>query len=359
MIARERWLKRSYAQDLQIFSTPGQKFGLVGLIVVGVAFPSLASGIRLEQANLVLMAVLGALALNLLTGIAGQASLGNAAMMAVGGYTAAFVAVEHDLGFLAALIAGTLVSCLVGVAVGVPALRLRGMYLVIGTLALQFIVVYLAQQYQEGTVGPGGFFFENPSILGWEITTRKQWYFLLLVCALGSSVLFANLLRSKYGRAWEAVRDADIAAEITGVNVSRYKVLVFVISSGMIGFQGVLFAYYARSLQSETYSLSLAITYVAMVIIGGLGTVLGSWLGAAFVTFLPFWVRDIVDALPTSAPGYNLLNDHLYDVQLGLYGLSIVLFLLFEPRGLRAIWLRIVSWIRLWPFSRQRLESGA
>lgn len=352
------YIRTSYAKDMMLVSTRFRRLMLALGVVVLLLYPFYGTRYALNIVNLTALATVGAVALNLLTGVGGQVSMGNAAFLAVGAFVAASLGAEAGLPFPLVIGAGAVVAGVVGVVVGIPALRFRGLYLVIATLALHYIVIFVVQRYQIREVGATGFLMKTPVLFGYEISSPTRWYYFLVFCASASIVLVLNLTRSRYGRAWMAIRDRDIAAEILGVPVGRYKLILFGLTSAIIGAQGAIFAYYVRVVESDTFTIDLAIQYVAMIIIGGMGSVLGSVLGAAFVTGLPFVVREFVAYLPPDLPGMTILNDNLFDVQNALYGVSIVAFLLFEPRGLAALWSRVRLAVYLWPFSRERLALG-
>jgi branched-chain amino acid transport system permease protein len=179
-----------------------------------------------------------------------------------------------------------------------------------------------------------------------------SWYYVLAPCSAMAALVVTNLLRSRYGRAWMAVRDRDIAAEIIGLNVSSYKILAFVVSAFITGLQGGLFAYYLKVVDTDVYSFDLAVQYVAMIVIGGMGSVLGSYFGAFFVVGLPFAVQELIKRVPQSAGGKTLHRD-IFQIQSALYGAAMVLFFLIEPRGLVALWGRFTTYLRLWPFRRE------
>lgn len=309
-----------------------------------VAYPFWASQFWINLANLVALASLGAIALNLLVGVAGQFSMGSAALLGVGGFTAAIFAVEEaTLPFPLVLALGALLGGLIAVAVGIVALRVRGIYLVLATIALHYIVLTLVKQYQDATAGPAGFRIPLPTIAGAEIVSLEAWYWLLMGIAVVTALGAANLFTSRTGRAWTAVKNRDIAASILGVNVTRITILAFVVSSAVIAVQGVLLAYYVGIVSSEAYTLDVTIQYVAMIIIGGLGSVTGSVLGAIFVTVMPFLVRDFLPLLPTWVPGREALIEHSFAVQSIIFGLSIVLFMRVAPKGLVALLRRLAS----------------
>lgn len=347
------YLKRSYLADMVIADTRTRKLAALALIGVVLVVPAFASGFVVTVLNLVAMATLGALALNLLIGVAGQVSIGSAAFLAIGAFSAAYFGSGHGVPFLVVVPLSAVVAAAVGAVVGVPALRLRGLYLLIATLALHYIVVYIVRRYQAAEAGAVGFLMPTPSLFGVRLSSPTSWYYLLVPCSAAGALLVTNLLRSRYGRAWMAIRDRDIAAEIIGINVSSYKILAFVVSAFLTGFQGALFAYYLKVVDADAFTFHLAVQYVAMIIIGGMGSVLGSYFGAAFVIGLPYMVQEVVKRVPESAPGADILHRDVFDIQAALYGAAIVLFFLVEPRGLVALWGRVTTYLRLWPFRRE------
>lgn len=306
---------------------------------VGVfLLPSILGQRWSDVATLIFIATIGAVALNMVTGTAGQMSLGNAALMAVGAYTAAALTLEYpDLPFLVVVVASSFAAGAVGLAVAIPALRLAGMYLVMATLALHFIVQYSADRYQIAKAGVAGFLLPRPDIFGIQLDEGHNWLYFTALLATLAMLAYRNLLRSKYGRAWLGIHHREQAAEALGVNVSRYKFIAFGTSSAIIGLQGAVFSYYLYGVEIDTFSLALAISYVAMIIIGGMGSPLGSFLGAIFVIGLPFAVQDLIGKLPVDAPGVSLVSNQLFNIQSGLYGLAIIAFLLFEPSGLTGL----------------------
>ncbi len=355
---RVAYLKHTYTADMAVVGTPGRRVGL-GLLIAGILLlPQVATNFQVTIMNLVAMASLGAMALNLLIGTAGQVSIGSAAFLAIGAFATAFLGAELDLPIFIAVPGGAVAAAVIGAAVGIPALRLRGLYLLIATLALHYIVLFFVKAYQTSAVGPVGFIMPTPKIFGVSMSSPRAWFYLLApISALGAFVV-VNLTRSRYGRAWMAIRDRDIAAEIIGLNVSAYKVLAFVVSAFITGLQGGLYAYYLKIVDSEGYSFNLAVQYVAMIVIGGTGSVLGSYFGALFVVGLPFLVTSLTKLIPSGAPGASLVLDNVFEVQAALYGLAIILVFLVEPRGLIALWRRLTTYLRLWPFKREGVLAG-
>jgi branched-chain amino acid transport system permease protein len=324
-----------------------QLAGAVVLAVAVIAFPYLAPSSRVvDAANQILIASLGAIALNVLIGVAGQFSLGSAAFMAVGAFTAATVSTQvFELPFLVALVLGALVGGVAAVLLGVLALRIRGFYLALATIALHYIVLFGAEHYQDGTVGITGFLMPTASIFGQDVIGAFNWYPILLVILVLVAACVRNLLRSKTGRAFRAVKDRDIAAAILGVDVTRTKLVAFIITSMIIGFQGALYAYYVGVVTYEAFPLDVAVQYTAMIMIGGIGTVSGSILGAVFVIGLPFVVQAVAPNLPSWFPFLDQIETNLFAVQLVIYGLAIIVFILKFPRGMAYGLTRAGRWI--------------
>jgi branched-chain amino acid transport system permease protein len=285
--------------------------------------------------------------LNVLTGFTGQISLGNAAFLAVGAYTTAALA-GRGVPFLLAVPASGLVAAVVGMVFGVPSLRLKGLYLAIATLAAHFIVEFTVVHWESMTGGVAGTSIASPALFGFEFTDDRRLYYPILAIAVLHLFFARNLFRSKVGKAFIAIRDHDISAEVMGVDVFRHKLLAFAVSSFFVGVAGSLLAYQARIISPENFPLGVAIDHLGMIIIGGLGSVLGSILGACFLTLLPEVLRLATGKLSGSFPALVGLFAAL---KLGLFGLAIVLFLVFEPDGMAARWQRIKAYWKVYPFS--------
>lgn len=357
--SRSPYLKTSYESDLQLFDYTGLRVAAIALIVVGVlSFPALISGYSLNLLNLALISVLGAIALQLLTGVAGQLSLGHAAFLAAGAFTGGALFFHLDVPFIIALSGGAAMAGMLGLVVAIPSVKLKGLYLAVTTMALHFVVIVLGREYQlylQDSFGTtSDITLPNPSLGAFSLDSRLRWYY-LLVGAIGLFLgLSANLMRSPFGRAWVAIRDRDIAAEAVGVNVRRYKYIIFTLSSALAGVTGVLWAYYIHVVNIENYKLFLSVTYLAMIIIGGLGSLLGAVLGALFVSLLPELISYAIEAL--DAPFY--ISNNKEQVEIAVFGVFIVLFLIFEPEGLAGIWRRIKTYFLLWPLRYRPLEGG-
>jgi branched-chain amino acid transport system permease protein len=246
------------------------------------------------------------------------------------------------------------VGALLGIIFGLPSLRLRGLYLAVSTLALHFIVIYLGGEYETRRGFSTGIMIDPPKIGELAITDGRAWYFILLIGALATLLICANLVRARSGRAWRAIRTHETVAEALGIGIASYKLLAFVISSAITAVAGALFAYYRGFVSVEAFSLFLTIQYVAMVIVGGIGSLLGALLGAAFVTVFPYVIELGLLALP----GAQRYAGVLFAINYASFGLVMILFLLFEPMGLVGIWQRIQNYFLQWPF-RHRQASGS
>lgn len=313
--------------------------GLVLAIAVGL--PMVAQRYQLGLVSNAMILALGAIALNVLMGLSGLVSAGNAALFAVGAYGAATCALYLGLPFLLTLLVCALLGAALGFVVGLPALRVQGMYLAIATLALHYVVIFALNRYQYEMVGGGlGFLLPNASIGGWEIRSQTQWYYFILLTVILCYWAVSNIKRSGVGRAWMLLRDAPIAAASQGVNVARYKLLAFVFSSAIIGFSGGLFAYFQKNVYIEAFTLELAIQVIAMIVIGGWGSTGGAIAGAFFVSLLPTALSLLLSLLPRSFVLTELLSRNVGDVQLIVYGGLIIGFLVLEPSGLAGLYKR-------------------
>jgi branched-chain amino acid transport system permease protein len=318
-------------------------FGLLTLGLVSFAF--VGSPFTLDLASQVFLASIGSLSLMLLTGFAGQISIGHAGLIAAGAYVVGIMSSEWHAPFWLTLPAATISGGVLGTIFGLPSLRLRGLYLAVSTLALHFIVIYAGGEYEAWRGYATGITIDSPKIGEWEISSELAWYFVLLGAAFMTLTICWNLLRSRTGRAWGAIRTRETVAEALGINIARYKLLAFVISSSITAAAGALFAYNRNFVSVEAFSLYLSIQYVAMIIIGGMGSLLGAILGAVFVTLLPYAIEGTVGLLPHAERYVNELSALNYSA----FGLVTIAFLLFEPRGLVGIWRRLQAKGMSWP----------
>jgi branched-chain amino acid transport system permease protein len=314
-------------------------WGTIPLIVaVTIIMVSTLSTGNLFVYNSFLLAALGALSLNLVLGTAGQVSMANPALLAVGAFISAW-AERSGWQFPYDVIVGALAAGVVGVVIGIPSVRLKGLYFALTGLAALYIVTYFAQLYQNDTVGAGGFFV--PLVFAQHGLVKMQvywaWFLLILLCL--TIALFLLLTKSRAGRAWRMIRDNEIVASAMGVRATRYKLIAFAISSVVIGLQGGLTAHIVGNVTTGTYTLDTAISYLAMVFIGGLDSTLGAIIGAAIVTWLPIAAPNILAGL---FPSGSISSD---GPQLGeiCYGALIVIFVMCSPNGIVGLMQQLVS----------------
>ncbi len=347
------YFRTGYAQDLALLQSRTERTALVALLVALALLPLLASPLLIDLANQVFLAVIGALALMLLTGYAGQVSLGHAGLMAAGAFTVGILFKELQAPFWLALPAAALVGAALGVIFGLPSLRLRGLYLAVSTLALHFLVVYLGGEYETKRGFSTGIVIDPPSVGSFAVTTGRAWYFVLATAAAVSLLLCLNLLRTGTGRAWAAIRANETVAEALGIGVAGHKLLAFVISSALTALAGALFAYYRGFVSVEAFSLFLSIQYVAMIIIGGMGSLLGAILGAIFVTLFPYGIEAALRALP----GAQRYAGALSAVNYAAFGAVMIVFLVLEPLGLVGMWRRVQTYFQMWPFKHRPMAG--
>jgi len=346
-------LSTSYARDSRLLNSGFIRFWVLIGLLVAVLLPPFLTNFWAGVVNQALIAIIGALALNLLMGTTGQISLGHAGFIAAGAFTAAVLVTNFNAPIAMVLVTATAVGAILGVVVGLPALRLKGLYLAVSTLAAHFVILVGLGQYQATISYGSGFTLSVPSILGFEIRSELRWYYVLLPLTVGVLLIIVNWLRSAFGRAWMAIRHREISAESLGVNAARYKLLAFAASTALTYFSGALWAYHTGFVSVEAFDIGMLIQYLAMVIIGGLGSILGSVLGAIFVIVLPHLISYGTEALPFLKP----LGDRIFEIQIGLFGLIMLLFLVFEPRGLAGVWARVRFYFQLWPFKYRFWES--
>ena len=354
MIQRECGvLKTSYEADMAFYPLPIARW-TVGIIAVlfFVVIPLSLHEYYLSIANLVWIAVIGAIGLNILVGYTGQVSIGHGAFMSVGAYTAANLATRLDSPWPVNLLAGGLMAAAVGAVVGIPSLRIKGLYLAIATLAGQLIIEWTINHvtFISGGV-QASIEVPRPRLGAMVLSSQRDMYYFLLVFVVLAIVGAMNLVRSRVGRAFIAIRDRDIAAEIIGIDIFRYKLLAFAISSFYAGMTGVLYTYFLGIANYEQFQIGVSIDYLAMIIIGGLGSVLGSIFGAIFVTLLPIVIRLSMEAFGGVFLSQQTVLNLIPNLRLMMFGALIIFFLVVEPDGLNRLWRNIRSYFRIWPFA--------
>jgi branched-chain amino acid transport system permease protein len=346
--------RTDYADELALIQTRSELISLIVFALGLAVLPFVASPFVLDLACQVFLASIGALSLMLLTGYAGQISLGHAGLIAAGAFTTGILAREVNAPFWLTLPASALTGIALGLIFGLPSLRLRGLYLAVSTLALHFIVIYLGGEYETKRGFSTGIMIDKPKIAGFVLSDGRIWYFILLAFAVGSLLICINLLRSRSGRAWRALHAKETVAEALGISVAGYKLLAFVNSSAMTTIAGSLFAYYRGFVSIEAFDLFLSIQYVAMIIIGGMGSLLGALLGAVFVTIFPY----AIEALLKLVPNTQHIAEAIFAVNYAAFGVVMILFLIFEPLGLVGIWRRLRDYFLLWPFKQKPLAGA-
>jgi len=339
----------TYAQDMAILRTKTHWVLLLGFLVLLLTSPLYLGHYWLGVANLIGITLIAATGLNLLIGYCGQLSIGHAGFIAVGAYTSAVLTNRFELPFLVGLVCAGLMAGLIGLVFGLPSVRVKGFYLAITTIAAQFIIIWVINHWSL-TGGFVGIKVPYASIAGYEFRTEtSQFYLIISMAALGT--FFAkNLARTRVGRAFIAIRDNDLAAEVMGINLLYYKLLAFFIGCFLAGIAGSLLAHWIGFLNAEQFSLTESILYIGMIIIGGLGTTIGPIFGVVFIRLLQQILT--VEIVPFLESTFTMLPaGFATGVTPMLFGLVIVLFLILEPRGLAHRWALFKSAYRLWPFS--------
>jgi branched-chain amino acid transport system permease protein len=338
----------SYRSDERIFDTSVPIVGLVVLFVVLMLMPRFAGTYWLDVLNRSGIAIIGALGLNILVGYTGQISIGHAAFLAVGAYSTAVLEASVGLPFYLAIPVAALLTSAFGLVFGIPSLRLRGLYLAIATLAAHFITTYVIIHWERITNGVLGLMVPPARLFGVPLDSDARIFYVIFALVVPAILFTKNLFRTKVGRAFIAIRDRDVAASVMGVSLFRYKLLAFVISSFYAGVAGGLMAHHSRILFPDAFSLLVAIDYLAMIIIGGMGSILGSIFGAVFMTLLPEVLKLSATSLTGVYPQAFGLIASTRDI---VFGLAVIFFLMYEPQGLARIWLRVKSYWTLWPYS--------
>lgn len=339
--------KTSYDADIRLFPNRRSLCAYGVLLVVMLLLPFGLDEFFLGEVTNVLIWAIAGLGLMLLTGQSGQASLGHAAFLALGCYLNTIL-IETGLPFVLAFPLAGILTGLIGVGIAIPALRLHGIYLAIATIALSILADDIIVLLEPWTGGVSGKFPEPIVIFGLEIERWSQpqrFYYLVLAVTVACTLFYRNLLRAPMGRAFAALRDSEVSATAMGVHIARTKATAFGLSCMITGWAGALMGYYAGTFNNETFSLVISITLLMMIVIGGLGSIHGAFFGAIVVAFLPQALSMATDLLgsSTAIPG----------LETGVFGLILILFILFEPMGLYGRWLKIRTWCELFPFARK------
>ena len=336
-----------YEDDFSLLAGRWERIGLVLLAVVVIAYPFVASTNWVTVANLALVAIVGSVALMILTGFTGQISLGHAAFLAIGAYTTAILGAQFALPFWLLLPVAGLVAAAVGLAIGPFALRLEGLYLAIVTIGLAFLTNHILLSFPSLTGGMAG--LAVPVHLGFggapAFLSERALYAIFLAIAVLTVLAARNLARSNTGRAMMAVRDHDVAAAVMGVNPARAKITAFALSSFFAGLAGGMFALQQQFITVDPpFNLLLSVQYIAMIVLGGIGTVFGAVAGALAFVFL----SPLLEIVGRATPGLDQLSSSLQSTL--LFAILVIGCLVFEPLGLYGLWLRVKRYFMAWPF---------
>jgi branched-chain amino acid transport system permease protein len=337
-----------YATDMAMLRTKTHWMLFFVLLAVVFTLPLYLGRYWLGVANLIGITLIAATGLNLLIGYCGQLSIGHAGFIAVGAYTSAVLTNRFEMPFLVGLVSAGIMAGVVGLIFGLPSVRVKGFYLAITTIAAQFIIIWVINHWGI-TGGFTGITVPYASIAGFEFSSRSSQYYLIITIAALCVFFAKNIARTRLGRAFVAIRDNDLAAEVMGINLFFYKMLAFFIGCFMAGIAGALLAHWTGSITTENFTLSESILYIGMIIIGGLGTTLGPILGVIFIRLLQQTLMVMV--VPFLESTKILPAGFATGVTPMLFGLAIILFLILEPRGLAHRWSLFKSAYRLWPFS--------
>ena len=338
----------TYDQDMAIMRTKTHWALLIALLVLLFTLPLYSSNYLLSVFNLIGITVIAAIGLNILLGYCGQLSIGHAGFIAVGAYTSAVLTNVLGFPFLVGLIAAGFMAGFIGLIFGIPSLKVKGFYLAIATIAAQFIIIWVIN-HLEITGGFTGIAVPYASIGGFVFKSEASQFYLIMVIAVMCTFFAKNLARTRIGRAFVAIRDNDLAAEVMGVNLFYYKLLAFFIGCFFAGIAGSLLAHWIGFMNAEQFSIMESILYIGMIIIGGMGTALGPILGVIFIRLLQQGMMFVAPAIEAAIPA--LPSGFATGIAPMIFGVVIVLFLIYQPRGLAHRWMLFKSAYRLWPFS--------
>jgi branched-chain amino acid transport system permease protein len=349
MPVRSKTFCETYHEDIKLFRTIWIKGWMIALAAGLLVLPWLGDAYVVYLVNLVCLATIGALGLNLLTGFTGQISLGHAAFLAVGAYSTSLLGGKLAWPFFVTVPASGFIAAVFGIALGFPCLRLKGLYLAMATLAFGVVIEFLVVTWEGLTGGVRGLYVPLVSVFGFELDTDEKIYYLLVAVTAIMMLAAKNITRTRLGRAWIALRDRDVAAEALGVNLTLYKVIAFAVSAFYAGVAGGLYAYVMGYINPEHFTIMLSVEYLTIIIVGGLGSILGSLLGAIFIVLTP----EIIKISAQEAAGIFTVLEGRYDHEwnIAAFGLLIMFFLIFEPGGLNAIWGKIKTGFKNWPFT--------
>jgi branched-chain amino acid transport system permease protein len=357
MALRSKTFRESYHEDIKLLNTAWSKAWMGAFILVLLILPFVSDDYIMVLVNKSCMFAVGAIGLNLLTGFSGQISLAHATFVAIGAFTACIVGQATEptfigqwgLSWLLTLPAGGLAAAAIGLLLGIPCLRLKGLYLAMATMAFGEVMKHVFLSWDSVTGGHRGLQMSDPSVFGMVLETDRSKYFFVVAVTAVMIIAAKNIVRTRVGRAFIAIRDRDVAAEVVGVNLTGYKVLAFALSSFYAGVAGGLYAYIMGHVHGEEFTILQSVEYLAVIIVGGLGSILGSIFGAVFIVQVPEVIKGVAETASQLIPGLAAAYDEEWKI--AAFGLLIMLFLIFEPGGLNAIWQRIKISFKNWPFT--------
>jgi branched-chain amino acid transport system permease protein len=339
----------SYGQDMAIFRTRTQWLLLLAFLVVLFTMPLYAGNRLLTISTIIGIIIISVLGLQILTGYCGQISIGHAGFMAAGGYVSAILTVRLGWPFWAALPCAGLGAGLVGIFFGLPSLKIKGFYLIMATVAAQFIIIWVILQFQGVTGGADGMSVPRPSIGSFVFESKASYFYLVMVIACAAVYFAKNIVRTRAGRAFIAIRDNDLAAEVMGINLWVYKLTAFFIGCVFAGLSGALIIHYYGYVSTDTFPFMDSVWYLGMLIVGGMGSITGVIFGTVFLKLLDELVTIFGPTLAAIFPA--IAAQAAASLGLIMRGMIIIIFLIFEPRGLVHRWELIKSYYRRWPFS--------
>jgi branched-chain amino acid transport system permease protein len=340
--------RENYAQDMAIFQSR-LEWGIVAAFILFLfACPHFLSDRILTILTMMGIAVISVHGLNILTGYCGQISIGHAGFMAVGGYTSAVLCAKLGVPFWAALPCGALAAGIVGLIFGLPSLKIKGFYLIMATIAAHFIIIWTIIQLHSVTGGADGLALPRPAIGSISLSSKARYFYLVMALTCLGTVVAKNIVRTRAGRAFIAIRDNDLAAEVMGISLWSYKLQAFFIGCVYAGVAGSLLIHYYSFASTDQFPFMDSVWYLGMLIVGGMGSTAGAVFGAVALRLLDELVTIVGPILsaavaPQAAASLALIS----------HGLIIIIFLIFEPRGLHHRWEMIKAYFRLWPFSHE------
>ncbi|MBI3444951.1 MAG: branched-chain amino acid ABC transporter permease [Magnetospirillum sp.] len=343
--------KTTYGADTTIFLTPASRYWCLAGVLLAATAPLVLSNYLLALLIQIGFFGIAALGLNILVGCTGQISLGHAAFFGFGAFASAWLNNTWGVPVLLAIPLAGIMTTLLGLLFGIPAGRLKGLYLAIATFASQFILEDFFSRANWFTGGSSGAMAGPISLFGTELSGDKAFFYVVLFFVVVMFLLGTNLLRTRDGRAFVAVRDHYLSAEVMGINLTKYRILSFGISSFYAGVGGALYGHYLGYVSAEGFTILLSIQFLGMIIIGGMGSVMGTLMGTAFMVLLPEGTEAAVSAIKHVTGDIPALTSALAYIKEAAIGLAIVLFLIFEPDGLVHRWRLIKSYWKLYPFS--------